>query len=196
MEARRGPGRLDVVGEHLHERLVVGGERDGVLDARDRVADPQLDRAEPRVEADVPPDVRVVGDAAGALELADQLRELLVALEPRGTPERGKAEKTICREERARRLAAPERRAGRERQELRQVDQEPVRDVDRLVGVVDRRVHVHAEDQLAPCDVLHLVDELAVPVLGRDPLPLEEAEGVRSRRGEAAALRRGRCSAT
>ena len=47
---------------------------------------------------------------------------------------------------------------------------------------------VHAEDQLAPRDVLHLVDELPVAVLGGDPLALEEAERMRAGGGEAAAL--------
>ena len=37
--------------------------------------------------------------------------------------------------------------------------EQPVHDLDRLLGVVDGDVDVHAEDQLAPRDVLHLVDE-------------------------------------
>src|SRR5579864_3023296 len=53
---------------------------------------------------------------------------------------------------------------------------ERVHDLDRLLGVVDRNVHVHPEDQLAPRDVLQLVDEGAVAVLGRDALPLEQRE--------------------
>ncbi len=55
----------------LHEALAEGGDGDRVLDPRHGVADPHLDRAQPRVGADVPPDVRVVGDAARPLELAD-----------------------------------------------------------------------------------------------------------------------------
>jgi hypothetical protein len=52
-------------------------------------------------------------------------------------------------------------------------------------------VDVHAEDQLAARDVLKLVDEVAVAVAGGDPLPLEEAEGVGTRRPDAeAGLRR------
>ena len=66
-----------------------------------------------------------------------------------------------------------------------------VHDRDRLVGAVDCGMHVHAEDQLAARDVLQLVDERAVAVLGGDALTLEEAEGVRTRRGETAALLAG-----
>ena len=66
--------------------------------------------------------------------------------------------------------------------------QQPVHDLDRLLGVVDGDVHVHPEDELAPRDVLHLVDQRAVAVLRRDPLALEEAEGVRPRRADAHAL--------
>jgi hypothetical protein len=40
-------------------------------------------------------------------------------------------------------------------------------------------VHVQAEDELAPRDVLHLVDEVAVPVARGDALALEEAERMR-----------------
>ena len=49
-------------------------------------------------------------------------------------------------------------------------------------------VHVHAEDQLAPRDVLQLVDELPVTVARGDALPLEEAERVCAGRSEAATL--------
>ena len=44
---------------------------------------------------------------------------------------------------------------------------------------------VQPEDELAPGDVLHLVDERAVAVARRDPLPLEQAEGVRPRRSDS-----------
>jgi hypothetical protein len=54
-----------------------------------------------------------------------------------------------------------------------------VHDLDRLLRIVDRDVHVHPEDELAPGDVLHLVDERVVAVLRRDPLALEEAERMR-----------------
>ena len=65
------------------------------------------------------------------------------------------------------------------------MDEEAVHDLDRLLRVVDRDVDVHAEDQLAARDVLHLVDERAVAVARRDPLALEQAERVRARRADA-----------
>jgi hypothetical protein len=77
------------------------------------------------------------------------------------------------------RLAAPERRARREREQRGEVREQPVHDLDRLVGVVDRDVDVHPEDQLPPRDVLELVDQRVVPVRRRDPLPLEEAVRMR-----------------
>ena len=74
---------LVALAEQLDERLAVGGDRDGVLEPRHGVADAHLDRAPLRVRADVPPDVRVVGDAARALELADDRRVVGVVAEAR-----------------------------------------------------------------------------------------------------------------
>ena len=65
---------------------------------------------------------------------------------------------------------------------------EPVDDLDRLLGIVDGDMDMHSEDELAARDVLQLVDEGAVAVLRRDPLALEEAEGVRTGRPDARAL--------
>src|SRR5262249_15627999 len=67
----------------LDERLAVRRDGDGVLDPRDCVADADLDRADPRVGPDVPPDVRVVGDAAGPFQLVHDLRVIGVVVEPR-----------------------------------------------------------------------------------------------------------------
>ena len=173
----------------LDERLAVRGDRDDVLEPGHRVADADLDRPEPRVETDVPPDVRVVGDAAGALELADERREVVVRVEARRHARaRERREDHLPRRLEPRRLASPERRARRQRQQVGEVHLQSVHDRDRLVGAVDCGMHVHAEDQLAARDVLQLVDERAVAVLGGDALALEEAERVRSGRGEAAAL--------
>src|SRR5207253_9185577 len=77
---------LEALAEVLDERLAVRGQRDRLLDAGDGVADPDLDRPQARVQADVPPDVRVVRDATRLLELADHLRVLGVAREARRGP--------------------------------------------------------------------------------------------------------------
>ena len=185
--------RLVVLAVHLRDRLEERRDRDDVLEPRDGVAHAQLDRAEARMRADVPPDVRVVGDAAGALELADDLGEVRVVLEPRrraGARERGEDHLPARRE--AGRLAAPERRVRRQREQLGEVDEQAVHHLDRLLGVVDRDVDVHAEDQLAAGDVLQLVDELAVAVARGDPLPLEEAERMRAGRRRSGSPRSAR----
>ena len=172
----------------LHERLAERGDRDGVLDAGDAVADPDLHGAEPWMGPDVPPDVRVVGDAARLLELSDHGRVVLVVAEARRSRTREGREDRLARGREAGRLAAPERGARRERHQQRQVDEQAVDDVDRLVRIVHGHVDVEPEDQLAAGDVLHLVDEGAVAVARGDPLALEEAERVRPGRAHPQAV--------
>ena len=53
-----------------------------------------------------------------------------------------------------------------------------VRDVDRLVGVVDADVHVEAEQQLLARDEAEHVDDLAVAVALHDALVLPVRERV------------------
>src|SRR5207247_4352934 len=77
-----GPDGIPL-GVELHEALAEAREGDGVLDPRDSVADADLDGAEARVQPDVPPDVGVVRDAAGLLELADDLGVVGVVAEAR-----------------------------------------------------------------------------------------------------------------
>ncbi len=137
------------------------------------------------MRADVPPDVRVVRDAAGLLELADHLRVLGVVGEAgRHARARERREDHLPRRREPGLLAAPEGRVGREREQVGEVREHPVQDDDRLLRPVDGDVHVHAEDQLATGDVLELVDERAVAVARGDPLPLEQAERVRAGRAD------------
>src|SRR5207248_11103623 len=106
------------LGVELDEALAERGERDRILEPGDGVADADLDGSEARVEPDVPPDVRVVRDAAGLLELADDLRVVGVVLEARrraGAREGG--EDHLAAGGEAGRLAAPEGGAGREREQ-------------------------------------------------------------------------------
>src|SRR4029079_15620175 len=173
----------------LDERLAEGGQRDRVLHARYRVADANLDRPEARVQTDVPPDVRVVRDAAGLLELADDLGVVGVVAEARrGSRAREGREDHLPARREAGRLAAREGRAGGEREQRREVREQAVDDLDRLLGVVDRDVDVQPKDQLAPGDVLELVDEVPVAVAGGDALALEQRERVRPGRADAHAL--------
>ena len=141
---------------------------------------------------DVPPDVRVVGDAPGLLELADDLCVVVVVAEARGRARaREGGEHHLARRGQTGRLAAPERRVRREREERRQLDEEPVHDLHGLVGVIDGDMDVETEDQLTPRDVLELVDEGAVAVTRRDPLALEVAERVRAGGADAQLLTLG-----
>ena len=108
---------LEPFGVQLHECLAVRDERDDVFEPCDRVADAHLDRPESRVQADVPPDVRVVRDAARLLELAHDLCVVRVALEARRRPGSGEGgEDHLAARAQTGRLPAPERRAGRQRQ--------------------------------------------------------------------------------
>src|SRR5262249_44328570 len=59
-----------------------------------------------------------------------------------------------------------------------------IHDLDCLLGVVDRDVDVHPEDELPTRDVLQLVDEVAVPVARGDALALEQRERMRPGRAD------------
>src|SRR4029450_602132 len=109
---------LVLLAELLDERLAVCGDRDGILHVGDGVADADLDGAEARVQADVPTDVRVVRDAAGALELADDRGVIGVIPESRWGPgARKRGEHHLPARRETRRLSAPERRARRQREQ-------------------------------------------------------------------------------
>ena len=77
------------------------------------------------------------------------------------------------------RLAPPERRVGRERQQHRQLDQHPLHHLQRSLRRRHRHVHVHAEHQLTAGDVLEHLDQHPVAVAGGDLLVLVEREGMR-----------------
>ena len=110
MERRDLLAHVEALGVVLHERLAERGDRDDVVELRHRVADADLDRPEPRVQADVPPDVRVVRDAPGPLELADDLGVVGVVTEARRRARAGEGrEHHVARRREPGRLAAPER---------------------------------------------------------------------------------------
>src|SRR6185436_7135165 len=174
------PG-LEALGVVLHKGLDVGGKRHGLLDPRDRVHHAHLDRAEAGMEPDVPPDMRVVGDAAGLLQLADDLRVIGIVPEAgRGPRARERGEDHLAARGEPGRLTAPKRRVRGEGEKFGQVEEERARDLDRLFRVVDRDMDVQTEDELAARDVLELVDEIPVAVSCGDALALEEAERVRA----------------
>src|SRR5262249_24676019 len=123
--------RIVPVGQLLDESLAVCGDRDRILYARDRVAHADLDRSETRMWSDVPPDVRVVGDAPGALELADHLGVVGVVAETRRRSRaRECSEDHLPARREPRGLAPPERRARRQSEEWRQLWQQAADDAD------------------------------------------------------------------
>ena len=174
------------------QRLHVGGQRDGVLHAAHGVHHPHLDRAEAGMRPHVPPDPRVVLEAAARVELRDDRGELLVVAEMRRrTRARERREDQVPAGGQTGRLAAPERRAGRQRDQLAQVRLQRADDPDRPVGIIDGDMDVQAEDQLPARRVLKFVDERAVPLATGHPLALEQAERMRAGRAEPQALRVG-----
>src|SRR3954454_5788983 len=184
--------RVETLRVVLHEGLHVGGERNRLLHAGDRIHDAHLDRPEAWMEADVPPDVRVVRDAAGLLELADDFGVVGIVAEARRRPgAREGSEDHLAARRESGRLAAPERRVGGEGKEVREVEEKRARHLDRLFGVVHGYVDVETEDELAARDVLELIDEISIAVPRGDPLTLEEAEWMRAGGADAhAALAR------
>ena len=89
-------------------------------------------------------------------------------------------------------VAAPERRVRAEREQHGDVDAHPVGDVDRLVGVVDADVDVHAEDELLARDEAQRGDEVAVARARDDPLVLPHRERVRARPSRSSGRARAR----
>ena len=166
-----------------------------MLDAGLRVARADLDRAELRVRADVVPEVRVVLHDARLDHEADALLVVLpVLVRRRDADARERAEDRHPRRHQPGAVGAPERRVRRQRQQHGHVDAHPVGDVDRLLGVVDADVDVHAEDELLARDEPQRLDEVAVarparrcagpPTSRTDACPAEPiASPLRLRRG-------------
>ena len=160
-----------------HARLDVGGEHERLVDVELHVHDADLDGAEARMRPHVPPEVGVVVDHAGLLHRADHLEVVVVRREARRLARaRHAREDRRARRCEARGLAAPERRAGREREQHRQLGEQALHDMHREVRIRHGHVHVHPEHELAARDVLQLLDEPAVAVARRDALILRARE--------------------
>ena len=184
LRRQRALGRM-ALGERGGERLGQRDERGDCIQACLAVADPDLDRAEPRVRADVPPDVRVVLEAVRADPALDE--ELVLV--PRGERRRQAAARERVEDlapgrRKARVAAEPVRRVRGEREQLGEPRAQRVRSVDRLVGALHADVDVKAEDQLALGHPLHRVDQVAVALLLGDVLVLVTRERVRAGRGD------------
>ena len=111
----------------------------------------------------VPPDLRRVGDHAGLGQHLQQLLPVVPALEDLRQPRA----RQVADDDRPERLqpgvvALPERRGGRERQQVRHEVADLAHQVDAQVGVLDAGMDVHAADRHAPRQALVLGAEDAV----------------------------------
>src|SRR3954454_5078033 len=167
--------------EAMGQRQREGGESNRALDPRLLVEDTELDRAEIRVGAHVPPQVGVVLDRPALHHLLDAVGVGLPAAVVRRDPHPWEgAEDRRSGRHHAGHLALPEGRVGRHPEQQRQVAAHAVSDVDRLLGVVDPDVDVGPEDHLLVGDPPELRRELPVAGLVDDPLVLVVGGGMRA----------------
>ena len=150
------------------------------------VADADLDGREREVRPHAPPQLRVLGDRARVVEEADVLLVVGPRVERVGDATARKEAGEDLRPGRvqARVDALGERRARRQREQLRQPVAERRRHLERPVGAANPDVDVEAEGVVLPDDV---AEQLVVaPVVRRvdDPLVLPVRPGMRTRRAE------------
>ena len=174
---------VERAGEGLHEALGQGRQRTHLTQVGGTVAHAHLHRAEAWDGADVP---AVLGGLLDHVR-GDQVRHVGLVLVPRveveGQPGRGE----LLEQLRALRgvagvVAAPVRRVGGQRQQVRVVVHEPVQHGQRLVPVVDPHVHVQPEDHHLTAPVLRAVQHLVVALRVHHRLVRPVRERVGSRR--------------
>src|SRR6266545_5320166 len=163
----------DPGGERVHQRA----QRARLLEVGLAVADPDLDGRKREVGPHAPPDLGVLVDGARVVEEADEALVLLPADELVGNAAAGErpGEDLRPRGVEVGVDVLHERRAGREREQLRQEVAKRVVDRDHAVEAADADVDVDAEAVVAPDDVAE--DLVISPVVGRvdDPLVLPGA---------------------
>ena len=156
----------------LHDdRLGKRGQRDGYARRRGHIADAELQRAERRVRPQVPPHFLRVVDA---VELDEGLQVVLV-LAPRvelirnaragKPPEDGRSIGF-----QAGVTSLPERRAGREREQVRQEVARLVEQLDGPGAIGRGDVNMQAEDEQRSGQLLQFFDDVFVALAGRDHL--------------------------
>jgi hypothetical protein len=154
-----GPAGLDVQLGGAGHRPEQAGDEDGVVDERAGVADAEFERGRVRRRADVEVRHLGVGDDAGADQVGDEVVVLGGGCQPAVGAGRGpplpddRADAGVPGVD-----AVPVGRAGRQRQQHREVGRDPLADVDGEVPVGDADVDLGAADEL-------LVDEHAVLLL-------------------------------
>ena len=159
----RGVGR-ELLGGVGHEPPEEPGDEGDGLERGDGVADPELQRRDVSRRAQVVVDHRLVDDHPGGDEVGEQLVVLRGGLDRGGQPGR----RPPAPHERARAGVAgvlargPERGAGGDGQQGRQVAGELVADGDRLVPVAHVDVELRAADELLPGEELVVLQHLPV----------------------------------
>src|SRR5258707_8747617 len=167
--------------EGLGER----GDGHSFFDFGGDIAHAELERAERRMRAHVPPDFFAAVDAVELNEEAEKIFvgapgfELLGNAGARETAKDGSAEGF-----QAGVATHPERRAGGEREQVRKEIANHVHHVDRGLLVGHGDVYVHAEDQEGASERLEFLDDMLVALAGGDDLIDPTGEGVRAGGGE------------
>ncbi len=172
-------------------RLEEGGDRHHLFDFRWQVANAELERRKKRMRPHVPPDLLRVVDAARLDEQVD----VRVELTDRTEVVRNISPRKLLEDLAAITLQSgvppdPERRARRQRQNVRQKVPRRVHQMHRGVAVINSDVNVHSEDQQRARHVLHLLDEQVVTLVRRDLRRLPVRERMRRRRRDSQSLLR------
>ncbi len=163
-----------------------------VLERRARVHDPRLERRVARAQAHVPPDPRGVDDHARLDQRVHVATVFAVARKRFRQPRaRNAVEDHQAERHQSRALAFPERRAAREREQVRQEIPRLVQQVDAQLVVVDADVHVQAADHHAPRHALHFLEQRDVTLLVGALLLRRQRERVRARGDRREAVARG-----
>ena len=179
--------------ESLHQALRQRRDTRDLVERGQPVTDAQLDRAESRVRADVPPHL---ADRLDRLR-GDQGVHVLLECVPSGQLEGQPGGR-----ERFEHLAAVGRKAGvrtdpvragrRQREEVRHVREQPVQDRDRLLGRTDAAMHMDAEDLQLAGHPLVAFHQRGVALISGDPLGRPVGHRVRARAHHTEVARLGR----
>ncbi len=166
--------------QHLNQRSQGrGGGQSGL-----RVHDPDLDGAQPGLGADVPPQESRLGDRSRAEKEVERLDPVPIVLEAPGDAGPGEAlEQDRAVGGQAGRLAAQERRAGRQREQHRQMGTQTVDQPDRAGGIGHAHMHVERERRLTAGQAPHRAVDDLVATRGRDPGRLGSRAGIHARGG-------------
>ena len=140
------------------------------------------------VRANVPPNLLPVVDAARLDQQLDEIVELRRRLEFVGDSRAREAFEDLRANAHQTRFASePERRARREREEVREEITNLVVERDGDLAIDDADVNMQAEDQIRARDVLKVRDDFVVALVRRDVLRLPIAEWMRGRGDDAKA---------